>query len=168
LEFGSPEQDMKIGISGHQNLGTADVIDWTRAQIREELRKRDFACGVSSLADGADQLFAAVVIDFGKVLEVVIPCRGYEAAFTNPVAAKRFRDLKQRASKSYVLDFEGPSEKAFYEAGKRVVDMSDLMIAVWNGKPAKGLGGTADIVAYARKARKPVWCINPETITCGP
>jgi hypothetical protein len=152
---------MKIGISGHQNLGTADVIDWTRAQMRDELRKRDFACGVSSLADGADQLFADVIIDFGKLLEVVIPCHGYEGAFTNPLAAKRFRDLKKKASKSYVLNFEGPSEKAFYEAGKRVVQLSDLLVAVWNGKPAAGLGGTADIVKYALGCNKDVLHINP-------
>jgi hypothetical protein len=31
------------------------------------------------------------------------------------------------------------------------VDLSDLLIAVWDGKEAKGKGGTADIVRYARE-----------------
>src|SRR5207248_297203 len=129
---------MKIGISGHQDLGTTEVVNWVRAQITGELTKRDFVSGVSSLADGADQLFAEVVLALGKPLEVVIPCHGYEAAFTDPLAAQRFRQLKNRAAASSILLFEGPSEEAFYQAGRRIVDVSDFMLFVWNGKPSKG------------------------------
>ena len=75
---------MKIGISGHQNLGSMNVVDWVRAQIKDELTKRDFSSGVSSLAEGADQLFAEVVLTLGKLLEVIIPCHNYESAFKNP------------------------------------------------------------------------------------
>jgi hypothetical protein len=152
---------MKIGISGHQHLGSASVVEWVRAQIKAELTKRDFSSGVSSLAEGADQLFAEIVLTLGKVLEVVIPCRNYESAFKNPTAAQQFRSLKNKASASYVLNFEGPSEEAFYQAGRSIVEASDLMVFVWNGKSAKGHGGTAEIVDYAREAgRQYVW-INP-------
>ena len=37
----------------------------------------------------------------------------------------------------------------------------DLIFAVWTGKPAKGKGGTADIVAYAIDKKIPVVHINP-------
>jgi len=40
---------------------------------------------------------------------------------------------------------EVTDEDAYMAAGRRVVDLSDVMIAVWNAKPAKGKGGTADI-----------------------
>ena len=152
---------MKIGISGHQNLGSTNVVDWVRVQIRTELTKRDFSSGVSSLAEGADQLFAEIVLTLGKLLEVVIPCRNYESAFKNPVAAQRFRNLKDKASTSYVLNFEGPSEEAFYQAGRSIVEASDLMVFVWNGKPAKGHGGTADIVGYAQQLDREFIWINP-------
>lgn len=152
---------MRIGISGHQNLGASEVVDRVRAQISDELRKRHFVSGVSSLAAGADQLFAEVVLDLGKVLEIVIPCRDYELAFTDPVAAQRFKNLKQRAVTSYVLDFEEPSEEAFYQAGRHIVETSDLMVFVWNGKPAQGHGGTADIVAYAQQLNREFIWINP-------
>ena len=154
---------MRVGISGHQNLGASGVVDWVRGQINNELRKRHFVSGVSSLADGADQLFAEVVLDLGKVLEVVIPCRNYESAFRNPVAARRFQNLKNRAVISSVLDFVGPSEEAFYQAGRYIVETSGLMIFVWNGKPAQGHGGTADIVAYARQLNREFVWINPMT-----
>lgn len=152
---------MRIGISGHQNLGAVTVIDWTRTQMRYELGKRDFSCGLSSLASGADQLFAEVVLSLGKDLEAVIPCHNYEAAFTDSVSLEQFRKLKRKASTSYILDFKEPTEEAFYEGGRRIVELSDLMIFVWDGKPAEGHGGTADIVNYAREAgREHVW-INP-------
>jgi hypothetical protein len=152
---------MRIGVSGHQNIGAIHVVDWVRAQITDELRKRQFVSGVSSLAEGADQLFAEIVLDLGKLLEVVIPCRNYETAFANPAAAEQFRDLKRRASTSSVLSFDEPCEEAFYQAGRRIVEISDLMIFVWNGRPAKGHGGTGDIVAYARElGREFIW-INP-------
>jgi hypothetical protein len=64
-----------------------------------------------------------------------------------------------------MLPFTVPSEEAFYEAGKRVVQISDLMIAVWNGKPAAGLGGTADIVKYSLASGKPVVHLHPESKT---
>ena len=119
-----------------------NVVKWVRTQIKNELTKRDFSSGVSSLAEGADQLFAEIVLTLGKSLEVVIPCHNYESAFQNPIAAQQFRNLMNRASRSYSLHFEGPSEEAFYQAGRSIVEASDLMVFVWNGKPAKGHGDT--------------------------
>jgi hypothetical protein len=39
------------------------------------------------------------------------------------------------------------------------------MVFVWNGKPAKGHGGTADIVDYALKCNKRIFHINPIDLT---
>ena len=138
-----------------------NVVKWVRTQIKNELTKRDFSSGVSSLAEGADQLFAEIVLTLGKSLEVVIPCHNYESAFQNPIAAQQFRNLMNRASTSYSLHFEGPSEEAFYQAGRSIVEASDLMVFVWNGKPAKGHGGTADIVDYAHQLNREFVWINP-------
>ena len=42
-----------------------------------------------------------------------------------------------------------------------MVDHSELLIAVWDGKPAAGLGGTGDVVSYARQSGKHVYQIDP-------
>ena len=42
------------------------------------------------------------------------------------------------------------SEDAYLAAGHWIVDHSDLAILVWDGYPAAGKGGTADIASYAR------------------
>lgn len=79
------------------------------------------------------------------------------------VHLENYRRLLKNAAAVETLDFIQPEEKAFFEAGKRVVALADLVIAVWNGQPAKGLGGTADAVKYALDQKKPVVHINPIT-----
>ena len=156
---------MRVGITGHQELGSHETKAWIRGQIHNALNKENFACGVTSLAAGADQLFACVVLELSRPIEVIVPCGRYEEAFTNPIATKLFRRLRGRATHCYTLPFCAPSDDAFYQAGKRVVETSDSLIAVWNGKPAAGLGGTADIVRYAIECRREVLHINPATLT---
>jgi hypothetical protein len=46
-----------------------------------------------------------------------------------------------------------------------VVDPSDVLVAVWDGEPARRLGGTADVVAYARERGVPAIVIWPEGAT---
>jgi hypothetical protein len=43
-----------------------------------------------------------------------------------------------------------------------MVDGADELYAVWDGKPARAYGGTADVVAYARERATPVRVIWPE------
>jgi hypothetical protein len=62
------------------------------------------------------------------------------------------------------LDYAEPTEEAFLAAGKSVVDNCQVLIAVWDGKPARGLGGTADIVRYARDTGKAVSIVWPDGI----
>jgi hypothetical protein len=59
------------------------------------------------------------------------------------------------------LPFEEPSEKAFFEAGKRIVDWADLLVAVWDGGPARGFGGTADVVRYAEERGRSLLILWP-------
>ena len=49
-------------------------------------------------------------------------------------------------------------------AGKSIVDSCEMLIAIWDGKPARGLGGTGDVVRYARKTGKAVSIVWPDDI----
>ncbi len=49
---------------------------------------------------------------------------------------------------------------AYYEAGEYLVDHSEVLIAVWDGEPSRGKGGTADVVAMAKKKPIPVYWIK--------
>jgi hypothetical protein len=47
------------------------------------------------------------------------------------------------------------------DAGRRLVDDADEIIAVWDGKPARGYAGTADVVRYAISRGRPIHVIWP-------
>ncbi len=150
----------KIGITGHQNIGTDQVLDWVRTEIENSIRLANCTHGYTCLAVGADQLFAEVLKANSISFTVIIPCFQYDQTFLSDATVRHYKELRADSSSTILLDFIEPSAKAFYAAGKRVADEADLLIAVWDGKPAKGLGGTADVVHYAQKNGKPIVHIN--------
>jgi hypothetical protein len=52
--------------------------------------------------------------------------------------------------------------EAYERAGRYVVEHSDVLVAVWDGLPARGRGGTAEIVEWARGLGKPVYRVWTE------
>lgn len=50
----------------------------------------------------------------------------------------------------------------YLAVGRRVVDSSEILIAIWNGKPAMGRGGTGDIVKHAVATGHLVFWINSQ------
>ena len=152
-----------IGITGHQHLGDASATAWVRTAIDRVLGEHTGELvGVSSLAAGADQLFAALLLDRHGRLEAVLPFPGYrERSFAEPDDLRRYDRLVARVQVD-VLPRDGRSdEEAYLCAGKEVVARCELLIAVWNGAPARGLGGTADIVAHARARGRAMVILDP-------
>jgi hypothetical protein len=47
-------------------------------------------------------------------------------------------------------------------ASEFMIDHADELYAVWDGQPARGHGGTADVVTYARQRGVSVRVIWPE------
>jgi hypothetical protein len=119
--------------------------------------------GISSLAAGADQLFAEIVLQNGGTLEAIIPFADYEKTFTEQEDRDTYRSLLDSVANVELLDQGDSNEEAYLLAGKRVVDLSELVLALWDGKPAQGLGGTADVVQYARDQNKKIIHLNPTT-----
>ena len=154
---------MKLGITGHQNIPDSALVA-IRSAIEIQIQEQAPTAGISSLAKGADQLFAECVISSGLRLEVVVPCKNYESTFDAKNALK-YSELSQKADRIETLDFPSPSEEAFLAAGRRIVELSDVLVAIWDGKQAVGKGGTADIVAYARSVSKQLIVIWPQGLT---
>ena len=156
---------MVLGITGHQDIPPT-AKKFVEDRIIEVLRSVPGKfIGVSSLASGADQLFAKIVVRMGAELHVVIPCAKYESTFTDKRALNRYHRLLERADKVEVLNHNGPSQSAFLHAGHRVVDLSQMVVAVWDGLNARGKGGTADIVRYAHERAKEVVVVWPSGVS---
>lgn len=152
------------GVSGHQTAPD-QVWRYVSHALDSLLGQSDDLIGLSSLAAGADQLFATAVLRHGGTLNVVIPCANYEQSFQKNQDLVRYRDLIAHADQVEQLAFPEPSEDAYLAAGQRITDRCDELIAAWDGRPAKGMGGTADIVTYARGLGKPVHVLWPAGAT---
>jgi hypothetical protein len=153
-----------VGITGHQRLKDADAWSWVTDVMRTELLKlAPPLVGVTSLAIGADQLLARLILELKGTIHAVLPYGDLERSFA-PGDIPSYRNLVRHA-KVEVLPPAGTDEDAYLAAGRRVVELSDILLAVWDGKPAKGKGGTADVVAFALSRGIPLIHINPMSRT---
>lgn len=153
---------MRLGITGHQTL-PPEVAAELKRTIRE-LAESESIRLIASLAVGADQIAAEAVLGYGGQLEVVVPCDQYEATFTIGESLQTYQRLLAHAAQVSVLPFPSPTEPAFMAAGILVVDRCDRLLAAWDGEPARGLGGTADVVRYARREHKPIINVWPSGV----
>jgi len=139
---------MRVGITGHQRLDDPSAWTWVEAAMARTLDDCvNNLVAVTSLAIGADQLLASLVLRRGGSVYAVIPFADYERTFVAEDVDSYRRLLA--VSKVEILVTRGTDEDAYLAAGQRVVALSDLLIAVWNGEAARGKGGTGDIVRYA-------------------
>lgn len=151
------------GITGHQKAPRAA---WNLLDLRlSEIFNDTPFVAVSSLAVGADQRFAIAALLRGGELSVVVPSSGYESSMETEEDRSRFQHLLAAAAKIERLNYPKPSEEAYLAAGHRVVDLCDVLVAVWDGRPARGKGGTADVVNYARKMGKRVEVVWPKGLS---
>jgi hypothetical protein len=152
---------MKVGVTGHQKR---EGIDWTwvRQTVETELMKSPSSLvGFTSLAEGADQVFAEAVLECGGSLVAVVPTPDYERHF-NTGSLEKYRALKAIATVKN-LSPGATDQESFFNAGKSIVDHVEQLFAIWDGGPSRGLGGTADVVDYALGKSVPVTHINPIT-----
>lgn len=159
----------RIGITGHQSLAKrlrddgalhSESEAWTWVEGVFAGLVTDNEIVVSSLAGGADQRLSRVATERGARIEVVIPSADYLETL-NQSDRDEYKRLLDCAIEVIRLNFPEPSESAFFAAGKSVVDRSDTIVAVWDGQPAEGLGGTGDIIAYAHDRDKDVLQLDP-------
>jgi hypothetical protein len=151
-----------LGVTGHQRLDDEGAWEWVAEEIGAALsRSPSPLIGLSSLAVGADQLFATLVLARGGELRAVLPFAAYAETFSPGKDLDGYRTLLGRAASVEVLRASSGRQESYLAAGQRVVDSSDMVIAVWNGEEAAGLGGTGDIVRYALERHKELLHLNP-------
>jgi len=152
---------LRIGVTGHQRREHADW-HWVSREIgRALLSYAPNLEGLTSLAIGADQIFAREVLKLDGKLIAVIPIDNYESFFANDRERSDYRNLLAQCSTIVRLHHYKDPHQAFNAAGIRIVDECEMIIAVWDGESSKGIGGTADIVAYAKKSARKLIVLNP-------
>lgn len=166
-------QDFRIAITGHRpnrmHVGVPRILRQIRQILRPLVRAgRSLAVpmrpvAISALAEGSDRLFAAAALDLHVPLRVLLPfpVAVYETTFGDAGGNPQFRSLLALAQSVRELPGTLADSQAGYEAvGRACVDDCHVLLAIWDGKPAAGRGGTPEIIDYALSAAKPVLWID--------
>jgi hypothetical protein len=155
---------LRIGVSGHRvppklpeesEAPLRAHIDRILAAMAAAARQADAATElvtVSSLAEGSDRIVAAAGLAAGFALQVVLPFNRAEYAldFKTEASRREFEGLLGRACDVFELGGDADERPRAYEAaGLFMLANIDVLIAIWDGEVADGVGGTAQIVEHA-------------------
>lgn len=155
-----------VGFTGHRVLAEPEQVARAIGDVLRGLRAEGVGewVAVSSAAAGADLLFAEEALAQGLGWEAWVPLPLVE--FRKDFGAEEWAVAERLLAKAEVVTVigeEGTREDAYWDAGMETVNGCDVLIAVWDGKAARGKGGTAEVVAYARAAGRPLVLIDSET-----
>lgn len=156
-----------VGFTGHRHVESPELIARALDSALEWLQQTPGEwVALASVAEGCDQLFVKTALDRGLAWHAILPLQPEE--FSRDFTPEKWTDVEQllvRAEYQQVSNEreEGPREDAYLDCGLETVNGSDLLIAVWDGEPARGKGGTADIVEYARSIGRPLVLIDATT-----
>ncbi len=155
-----------VGFSGHRQLEDANAVAWAVTRALELLRQESKGewVALSSVATGGDQLFVEQARGLGMSWYAILPLPRAEFArdFTESEWRKVERTL-EKAENVRVIAENGSREDAYLDCGMETVNGCDVLLAVWDGDPARGKGGTADVIDYARSIGKPLVVIDATT-----
>ncbi len=153
-----------VGFSGHRQLADAAAVARAVTSALESLRQeaRGEWVALSSVATGGDQLFVTQARALGLSWHAILPLP--KAEFARDFSADEWQTVEQtlgQAEHVRIITENGSREDAYLDCGMETVNGSDVLLAVWDGEPARGKGGTADVVEYARSLGKPIIIIDP-------
>lgn len=165
---------IRLGVVGHRlnRLSTED-LDGLRGPIHGVLadlnvlgqEERPMTV-VTSLAEGADRLVAAEALALDIPLDVVLPYPIEQFLEDFPALSSKaeFRKLIKRARTVTEPSAGGSgAESGYHWASETIVAHADLLLAIWDGEPGRGQGGTAWTIDSALTANVPViWLLSRE------
>jgi len=160
-----PSRPFVVGFTGHRRLESekkiSQVLPEVIGAIQREVGRE--MIGRSSIASGGDTLFAEAWLASNRKWIALLPFP--EAEFKKDFSEadwNRARAVLDRAERVEISSEIAERPRGYLECGLATVDGADLMVAVWDGRAPRGLGGTAEIVEHARGVQKPLILISPD------
>lgn len=166
---------LAIGITGHRPNRL--VVSDRKLGLRIRKLLRGLASGIagapetaaldviSPLAEGCDRIVAREVVELGQKLTALLPFdrKQYEATFSGKAAISEFRSLLKKADVRFALEssFLRP-ELGYLAAGVVTVARADVVLTIWDGKPAAGRGGTPEILQLALEWGIPILWVHAQ------
>jgi hypothetical protein len=153
----------RVGVTGHRDVADTEAVRLECIAAVDRVRDQRGADIIeiwSSLAEGADRIAAHLVPEHAEQLIAILPLDpdDYRDDFVTDESRREFDELLAAADR---VDISGPDrgatrESAYERAGLAIVEQCDVLLALWDGEPARGRGGTAEIVRAARERGRSV------------
>lgn len=155
---------INIGITGHRPHRLKVSERKLAARVRGVLKGLMAGAGasksrsapvlniISPLAEGCDRIIAREALTLKQRLTALLPFarRDYETTFNDTTTTAEFRSLLKQADERVELKGSLKRAEASYVAvGMVTLARSDLIVTIWDGKPAQGRGGTPEILQNA-------------------
>lgn len=161
-----------VGGIGHRDIDRDNnaLSMAVRAQcliLRKRYKHSPFVI-LSALAEGADRLIAEIAMEVLKadlIAVLPMPADDYERDFVREASKTEFRELLAKAlciklaptpedRGLWSVDGE-PRNEQYARAGAIIADHAQIYFAIWDKQPARGIGGTADQVAWFDRGYSP-------------
>lgn len=152
----------KLGY-GENSIQCDELKNKLEELIIELIEKEGVTHFISGVALGVDTYATKIVLNLKTryphiTLECAIPCEN-QAEKWNERDRDVYYDLISKCDKETLLQ-QRYSSDCMQKRNEYMVDNSDYVIAVWNGKPS----GTGNTVKYAMKNNKMVLLVNPQSL----
>jgi uncharacterized phage-like protein YoqJ len=149
-----------VANEGTLDRPTADAIAHAMKRWAMEKGVTHF---ISGMALGVDQICAEVVLELKArhpeiTLECAFPCETQAVRWSESQRERYYR-IAEQCDKETMLQHHYDKD-CMQKRNRYMVDSSDIIIAVWNGKPS----GTGNTVRYAQEQEKTVIVIDPQTL----
>ncbi|KAA8502850.1 MAG: DUF1273 family protein [Lachnospiraceae bacterium] len=147
------------GVTGHREI-PAEYMEQAEQGLRREIEKAiadGYTYFISGFADGADQLFAGIVLEKAKEnpvlhLEAAIP---YRNRYKQLMEDGQTRAMLEACAKVAVISEEWASN-VYMKRNRYMVDQADRVIAVYDGREKGGTVSTIRMVHAQRKEMREV------------
>ncbi len=165
-----------VGFSGHRLGLNQELIRPALTAVLAEMKQQAVRAGgtvelYTSIAEGADTLCveAARALNLPVHLLLPLPDAEFSRDFTSPESWQRSRAEIEHArmrpgrDSVHLVPGESTRPECYFNQGIHMLDAVDVLVAVWDGTNARGMGGTAEMVNHARAIGIPVIWIEPKT-----
>jgi len=171
--------ELRFGVTGHRSFqneaAVVKSISLAMNDIQKFLNRHNQInyewTVISSLAKGADRIVAHEILNRSNAcLEIIlpVPVEVYQNDFSDSSDLDEFKSILNKPESVVTQIIESQplnneiSPEYYKKAGYEVVNHCEFLIAVWDGMPARGVGGTSEIVQYALETGRKIFWIHSE------
>jgi len=148
------EQDRRLVVAGtgHRNFGDDDLEQIVRDWLNNRISELQPTLIITGMALGFDTWLAKEALRQEIPFIAAVPFQDQDARW-HKLRQTEYRNLLKQAQEVRVVSRGSYAAWKFQKRNEWMVDRADLVLAAWDGRP---VGGTANCVAYAKRANVPL------------